>query len=301
MALAALRVRAADEAELHLVGFGEYGLGGPARELAGVVLHFCGDDGAALRGEFGAPVERAACALGFVVEFVEGFDGQVLVFAGDVVLDHGVELGAHDQVQGFFVGAEREVEAAVFVALAGEVVRGVVGMEGVGVLEVEFVVGGGAHDLHGEEVVDGLGFLGEVEGGVDAVGFDAGLVLLWGGAGVGFEGGVGGVFVDGDEIDGGVDALVEEDLVVVLEDHNVPRVDGAGGAHEHGEDVGCGEDGGFVLIREILDDGVGGCGDVVCCAIDGLLQLALGVLDGWLIIGAVVVVEETILIHVFTF
>lgn len=221
----------------------------PAGKFAAVILHFGCDDGTTLRSEFGPPVEGATSTLGLVVEFVKGFDDEVLVVAGDVILDHSVDFGAHDEVEGFLVGFEGEVEAAVFVGFAGEGFGFFAGnVEGVWVGHFDFGGSRFLDDLEGEVVVDHGGFDGEVAGGVDAVGLDAclGVVLCVGG--VSFERGIGGVLVDRDEVDGVVHALVEEDLVALFQDDDVPAVYGAGGTHEHGEDVGGGEDGGFVVF-----------------------------------------------------
>ena len=68
-------------------------------QAAAVVLHFGGDPGATLRHELGPPVECATAAGSFAVKLVQGFDGEELVVAADVVLDHGVELGANYEVQ----------------------------------------------------------------------------------------------------------------------------------------------------------------------------------------------------------
>lgn len=113
----------------------------------------------------------------------------------------------------------------------------------------------------------------------------------------GLERRVGRVLVDGDHVQRSVLALVQEHLVALLDDDNVPGVDGAGRAHEHGQHAVGGEDGGLVLVGELLDDGVGRRGDVVGGAVDGV-ELLLGRLDGLLVVGAVVVGHEAVAVNV---
>ena len=143
-------------------------------------------------------------------------------------------------------------------------------------------------DLVGEVVVDVGGLLGQGGGLVHDVLAAVG----------GVQRRVGGVLVDRHHVQRGVVALVEEELVALAHDDDVPGVDGARGAHEHRQDAVRGEDGRLVLVRQLLDDGVGGRGDIVRGAVDGG-ELLLGALDGLLIIGAVVVVEEPIVVHIF--
>ncbi len=108
---------------------------------------------------------------------------------------------------------------------------------------------------------------------------------------------VGGVLVDGDHVERGVIALVQEDLVALPNDHDVPGVDGAGGAHEHREDAVGGEDGRLVLLGQLLDNGVRRSGDVVSGAVEGR-EFPLRRLDGRLVVGPVVVVKETVRVDV---
>lgn len=285
-----LGVDARHEAELHLVGLCEDGLRRPPRELARVVLHLGRHDGAALRRQLGAPVERAAGALGLVVELVERLDDEELVVPGDVVLGRGVEFRPDDQVEGFLVALERQVEPAVLVRLGRQGVGLVAGaIEWVGVGEFDLVVWVFEHRLEGEVVVDHGGFHGEVAGGVDAVGLDTRLRRR----GLRFQRCIGGVLVDRDQVDAAVGSLVEEDLIAVLEHYNVPGIHRASGTHEHGQDVrGC-KDGGFVFLGQFLNDRVcGGC-HIVGSTIEGH-EFALGVLHRWLVKRAVVVVQETV-------
>ena len=260
----------------------------PARQLAAVVLHLRRYHGAALACQLGAPIQRAAAALRLVVELVERFERQELVLATDVVLDHGVELRAHDQVQRVLVLFQREVEAPVLVRLRGERLR-LFGRVVKWVLVRHLDPGrlGLGDDLVGKVVVDKGRFEGEGAGEVD------GFLVAFGR----FERRVGGVLVDADHVEGGAVALVQVDFVAVARDEEVPRVDGARGAHEHGEDVVGREDGRLVLFGQFLDDGVGGRGDVVGGAVDDV-ELALRVLDRGLVVRSVVVVQEAVRLNV---
>lgn len=275
--------------KLHDIRVRDDGLDGPASELARVVLHLGGDNGTTGRDELGAPVKGSTASLGLVVELVEGLDGDVLVLAADSVLGDGIELGTDNQVERLLVG-DGEVEAAVLVGLA----CGWVGLLG-GVVEGVLVGHVGAvgivldHRLVREVVVDVGGLLGERGGLVDGV-----LVTLGG-----VHRGVGGVLVDGDHVQGGVVTLVQEDLVALLHDHDIPGVHGAGRAHKHGEHAVGGEDGGFVPLGELLDDGVGGGGDVVGGAVDDV-ELALVALGRGLVERAVVAVHETVAVDILT-
>lgn len=160
-------------------------------------------------------------------------------------------------------------------------------MEGVGVGHLDLVRVVLAHDLVGEVVVDVGGLLGEGRGLVDNVLTAIGSL----------QGSVGGVLVDGHHIQVGVVTLVQEDLVALAHDDNVPGVDGAGRAHEHGENAVGGEDGGLVLLGVLLDDGVRGGGDVVGGTVNSR-EFPLSALDGLLVVGAVVVVQETVVVQV---
>lgn len=276
-----------DEAELHAVGLGEDSLGGPAGELGGVVLHLGGEDGTTLGVELAAPVEGTAGALGLGVELVQGLDDELLVLcSGGTALHDGVDLCADDHGDGLLVALEGDVEATVLVTLGGEGL-GLLGLvvEGVGLGEGDLGLVGLDESLQGEVVVDDGGFHGEGVGGVN-------LLLLAGGLG-GLEGCVDGVLVDADHVEGGTVALVEVDLVALVDDDDVPRVDTAGGAHQHGQDIGGGEDGSGVLLGELVDDGILGGGNVVGSTVESL-HSALGVLDGGLVVRLVVVVEETV-------
>lgn len=273
--------------KLHDIRLGQDALDGPSGQLAAVVLHLGGDDGTALRDELATPVESATAALGLAVELVEGLDGDELVLAADGVLLDGVDLGTDHQVDGLLI-VSGEVEAAVLVGLAGGRV-GVLGgvVEGVGVGHVDLGRLALGDDLVSEVVVDIGGLLGQgaglVEGVLAAVG--------------GIEGRVGGVLVDRHHVEVGIVALVEEDLVTLADNDNVPGVDGSRRAHEHGQNAVGGEDGGLVALGELLDDRIRRRGDVVRSAVDGH-QLLLGALDGLLVVGAVVVVQEAVVLEV---
>lgn len=269
--------------ELHEISLGQDTLHRPSRQLARVVLHLGGHDGTALRHELATPVESAAAALRLVVELVECVHGQELVVAVDGVLLDGVELRPHDQVHGVLL-VGRQVELAVLVHLGCRRFRLLGGVvEGVVVGHLDLLRLALQHDLVGEVVVDVGSFLSERCGLVDA---------LLGALGR-LEGRIGGVLVDGHHVQRGVVALVQEHLVALLDDDDVPGVDGARRAHEHGQHAVGREDGGLVLVGELLDDGVGGGADVVRGAVDQV-ELLLGGLDGLLVVGAVVVVQETI-------
>lgn len=283
-------VGARHETQLHAVGLGEDGLRGPAGQLAAVVLHLRGDDGTALRPQLAAPIEGVAGARRLAVELVEGLEHQLLLLAVDGVLQHGVDLGPDDHVQRLLVALQGQVEAAVLVALGGRglgLLAGVV--EGVGVVELDLGVLGLVNGLEGEVVVDEGRFHGQGAGGVDRLLLARGLGHL--------HGGVDGVLVDGDQVEGGALALVEVDLVALVGDDDVPRVHTARSTHEHGDDVGGGEHGRLVLLGELLDDGILRGGDVVGGPL-GSLQAALTTLDGGLVVGAVVVVHETVRVEV---
>ena len=107
-----------------------------------------------------------------------------------------------------------------------------------------------------------------------------------------------GVLVDGDHVQAGLVALVDEDLAVLLGEDEIPRVDRLGGAHEHGEDIVGGEDGGLVLVGELLQDGVAGGGDVVGGALEDVELALRGLGAGLLVVAAVVVVQEAVVVEV---
>lgn len=143
-------------------------------------------------------------------------------------------------------------------------------------------------DLQREDVVDVGSLEHERAGAVDRV-----LVALGD-----LERCIRGVLVDGDHVQAGLVALVDEDLAVLLCEDQIPRVNGLGGAHEHGEDIVGSEDGGLVLVGELLQDGIAGGGDVVGGALEDV-ELALRCLGtGLLVVAAVVVVEESVVVEV---
>lgn len=210
--------------------------------------------------------------------------GDELVVAADGVLLDGVDLGTDDKVEVVLLAVGGEVELAVLVGLAGRRVRVLGGVvEGVGVGHLELLALALDDDLVGKVVVDVGSLLGESAGHVEAV---LGAVR-------GVHGGVGGVLVDSDHVERGVITLVEEDLVALHRDDNVPGVDGPRGTHEHGEDAVGGEDGGLVLVGELLDHRIGRSRNIVRSAVNGV-ELALETLDGGLVVGAVVVVDEAV-------
>ena len=145
-----------------------------------------------------------------------------------------------------------------------------------------------AHDLQREDIVDVGGLEHESAGAVDGVLVAFGCL----------ERGIGGVFVDGDHVQVGVVALVDEELVVSLGDDQIPRVDGLCGTHEHGEDAVGGEDGSLVLIGEVVQDGVARGSDVVGGALEDVEFALRGDGAGLLVVAAVVVVEEAVAVDV---
>lgn len=216
-------------------------------------------------------------------------DGDELVLAVGSVLLNSVDLSTDNQEDGLLL-AGGEVEAAVLVGLGGrgDVLLGGV-VEGVLVGHVDLVGLALDDNLVGEVVVDKGSLLGKGVGLVDAILGTLGSL----------ERRIGGVLVDGDKVESGVVALVKEDLVALAGDNDIPRGDGAGSTHEHGEGAVGGEDGGLVLLGELLDDGVGRGGDVVGSTVDSG-EPALGVLDDGLVVGAVVGVEEAVVIDILT-
>lgn len=283
-------VRDVNLPNLHNVRLGEDTLDGPASKLAAVVLHLGSDDSTTLSNELSAPVKSTTTALGLAIKLVESTDSHELVIAVDGVLLDGVDLGTHNEVHGV-LGVGGQVETAVLVGLGGGGV-GVLGgvVEGVAVRHLELGGLGLGDDLVGEVVVDVGGFLGEGSGLVDGVLAAVG----------GVEGRIRSVLVDGHHVQVGGVTLVQEDLVALAHNDNVPGVNGAGGTHEHRQNSVGGKDGRFVLLGEFLDNGVGGGGDVVGGAVDGR-KLALGALDGLLVVGAVVVVQEAVVVEVLAF
>lgn len=274
-----------DSPKLHHVSLGQNTLHRPSCKLAAVVLHLSGHNGTALRHQLAPPVKSATAALRLAVELVEGVHGEELVVAADNVLLDGVQLCPHHQVNGLLV-VGGQVELAVLVGLGCWGLRLLGGVvEGVAVGHVDLLRL--QYDLVGEVVVDVRGLLGEGGRLVDDVLGTLGCL----------ERCVGGVLVDGDHVQGGVVALVQEDLVALLDNDNVPGVDGARGAHEHGQNGVGGEDPGLVLVGELLDDGVARGGDVVGGTVERA-ELLLGALDGLLVKGPVVVVEEAVAVDI---
>ncbi|KAJ0164231.1 hypothetical protein CTA2_1486 [Colletotrichum tanaceti] len=190
--------------KLHDVGAGEDALHRPPGELARVVLHLGCNDGTALTDELRPPVEGATAALGLAVELVESVQGDELVVAADGVLLDGIDLGTDDEVDVVLLAVGGEVELAVLVGLGGGRVRvlgGIVERVGVGHLDLLALILD--DNLVGEVVVDVGGLLSKSAGHVEAV---LGAVR-------GVHGRVGGILVDSDHVEGGIVALVEEDLV----------------------------------------------------------------------------------------
>lgn len=240
-----------------------------------------------MSNELASPVKSATAALSLAVEFVEGADGDELVLTAGRALLHGIDFGTDNQVHRLLV-VGRQVELSVLVGLAGSrvgILRRVV--EGVGIAHLD--LGGLAlvHNLVGKVVVDVRGLLGEGRGLVDDVLSAIGSVKR----------SIGSVLVDSDHVQVGVVTLVEEDLVALAHDDDIPGVYGARRAHEHGQNAVSSENGGGILLGELLDDGIGRSGDVVGGTVDGR-ELLLGTLDGLLVERTVVVVEETIVFQV---
>src|ERR1700722_3131746 len=94
-----LRVRSTYETQLHLIRLCKDCLCSPSRKLAAIILHLSCNNCTTLRRQLCSPVESAAATLGLVIEFVESFDSEILIFAGNVVLDDSVKLGPDDEVE----------------------------------------------------------------------------------------------------------------------------------------------------------------------------------------------------------
>ena len=139
-------------------------------------------------------------------------------------------------------------------------------------------------------MVDDSSFHGEIAGRIDTVRLDSCLLLVWGIGRVSFERSVGGVLIHSHHINRRIRSLIEEDLVAMLDNDNVPGVDASSSAHEHRQDVGGGEDTGFILLGKGLHDWIVRSGHIVGCSIE-MLESSLGVLDRRLVEGSVVVVE----------
>lgn len=269
--------------KLHNVRLGQNTLHSPSSQLAAVVLHLSSHNGTALSDQLASPVESTTAALGLAVELVQRTDGNVLILAAGSALLDGIHLGTDNQVHGVLV-VGGQVKSSVLVGLAGGGV-GVLGsvVEGVGVAHIHL---GGltlADDLVGKVVVDVGGFLGQGRRHVDTLFATIG----------GIQRSIRGVLVDSHHIQIGIVALVKEDLVALAHDDNIPGVDGARRAHEHGQDAVGGEDGGLVLFGELLDDGIRRGGHVVSSAVNGR-ELLLRTLDGLLVERPIVVVQETV-------
>lgn len=210
--------------------------------------------------------------------------GDELVVAADGVLLNGVDLSADDKVDVLLLVVSGQVELAVLVGLAGGGV-GVLGrvVEGVGVGELQLLRLVLDDNLVGEVVVDVGSLLGQgaglVEGILAAVG--------------GIKRSVGGVLVDGNHVESSVVALVNEDLVALDGDDDVPGVDGAGRAHEHGQNAVGSEDGGLALVGKVLDHRIGRSGNVVSGTVNSV-EPALSALNRGLVVGAVVTVDEAV-------
>ena len=275
--------------KLHHIGLGQDTLDGPSRQLAAVVLHLSGHNSTALGDKLGPPVQRTAATLSLAVKLVERMHSDKLVLSADGVLLDCINLRAHNKVDGVLVGG-RQVESPVLVGL-GRRGRRLLGgvVEGVLVCHLDLLSLVLQHNLVREVVVDICSLVRKSTGLVDAI-----LRALRS-----LQRRIGSVLVDCDHVESSIVALVEEDLVALADNDDIPRVDGAGRAHEHGQDVVGGEDGGLVLLGQLLDDRVGrGC-DVVGSAVESG-QLALGSLYWLLVVAAVVVVEETIVVDVLT-
>lgn len=280
------------ETKFHAIGLGKDSLGSPAGKLAGVVLHLGCEDGTTLGDELGAPVKGAAGTGSLAVELVQGLDGELLVGATGGVLHDGVDFGTDDHLEGFLITLQANVEAAVLVTLGGERL-GLLSfiVEGVRLVEGNLGLGVLGDGLQGEVVVDEGSLHGEGGGSVDLLVLGRGLGDL--------QGGIVGVLVDGDQVQRSTVTLVEVDLIALVDDDNIPRVDGASSAHEHGENVRGSKDGGSVLLGQLVDDRVLGGSHVVSGAVEGL-DSALGILDRRLVVGTVVVVEETVAVEILT-
>lgn len=116
----------------------------------------------------------------------------------------------------------------------------------------------------------------------------------------GLHGRIGGVLVDSHSVDVGALALVDEKLVALAGDDQVPRVYGSRSTHEHRENVVGGENRGLVPVCELLDNRVQRSGNVVCGALDNVELPDRGWGTGLLVKSAVVVVEESVVVKVLS-
>lgn len=281
-----------NETKLHAVSLSQDGLGGPASKLAGVVLHLSGDDGTTLGDELAAPVKSTTGTDSLAVELVKSLDDQLLISTASGALHDGVNLGTDDHLKRLLITLQGDIEAAVLVTLGGKGI-GLLGLvvEGVGLSKGNLGLLGLGNSLQSKVVVDESGFHSQSSGGVD-------LVLLARGLG-NLKRSILGVLVDADKIHGGTGALVEVDLATLVDNDDIPRVNTASGAHEHGEDVGGSENGGLVLLGEFVENGILGGSDVVGSTVQGL-ESGLVTLDRGAVVGSVVVVQETVRVEGLT-
>lgn len=273
---------------LHYVSLGQDTLDSPSGKLGAVVLHLSGDHSTTLADQLRPPVQSTSTTLCLVVELVEGLDGDVLVLAADGVLLNGINLSSDNQVHGLFI-VEGQVESPVLVGFAGRwlgLLRGIV--EGVGVSHLDPLVVV-AHNLVGKVVVD-VGSLVR-EGGrlVDTILVSIGTL----------ERGIGSVFVDRDHVKRSVLTLVQEDLVALSYNDDIPGVDGSRCAHQRRENAVSGEDSCLILLSQLLDNRIRGSSNIVCSTVDRSESLFTG-LDSCLVVGAVVVLEETVGVNILT-
>lgn len=271
---------------LHDISLGKNRLNSPSGELAAVVLHLSGDYSTTLRHKLGPPVKATTAALSLAVKLVESVDSDELVLVVESALLHRIQLGADDKISGALLGGGK-IEPSVLVGL-GRRGHGLLGgVEGVLVSHADLVLL--KHNLVGKVVVDIGSLLRERGGLVDRILGSLGSL----------ERRIGGVLVDGDHVKSGVVALVKEDLVALSDNDDIPRVDGTGGAHQHRENAISGEDGGLLLVSELLDDRIHRGRDVVGSTVKRK-KLALRVLDWWLVVGAVVGIYETVAVDILT-
>lgn len=237
----------ANSPKLHHVCAGKDALNCPAGELATVVLHLGSNNSTTLGNKLASPVKSTAAALSLAVKLVESMDADVLILAADGVPLNGVDLCSDDKVDRLLL-VEGKVEPSVLVGLAGRrvgILRRVV--EGIAVSHSDLRRLALDDDLVSEVVVDVGGLLGKGIGLVDGV-----LTTI-----SGIERSIGGILIDRHHIKGGIIALVQEDLVTLSRDDNVPGVNGSRRAHEHGQNTIRGEDSCLVLLGKLLDYGIG--------------------------------------------
>lgn len=233
--------------QLHRIGLGQDALHRPPGELERVVLHLGREDRTTLAGKLGPPVECPTAALGLVVELIERLDRHVLVLAVDVVLDNGIQLRPHNEMQRFFVLVQGQIETTVPVSLGrGRVALVILVVKGMLVWHVNLVGLRLLHNLEWEDVVDVRGFEHEGAGAVDGVFVTLGDLKRC----------ICCVLIDRNHVQVGVVSLVDEDLVVPLDNDQIPRVDRLSGAHQHRENAVCCEDSGFILFGQFLQNGI---------------------------------------------